>query len=141
MTTVVCDRKGMAADMRISSGTTFKSHKLYRVNGSIIGFCGDPEQALKFIEWRRNSDNKPTYSEAGSFEALELTADGRLLMWGTELIATPVLDAYIAIGSGALAAMAAMAMGAKIKRAIQIASQFDPATGPDVQTMSLGGKS
>lgn len=60
---------------------------------------------------------------------------------GTELVATPVLDPFIAIGSGALAAMAAMAMGAKIKRAIQVASQFDPATGPDVQTMSLGGKS
>lgn len=82
MTTVVCDRRSMAADMRISGNVTFKSTKLHRVNGSIIGFCGDAEQALKFIEWRRNSELRPTFSDSAFFEALELTADGRLIMWG-----------------------------------------------------------
>jgi hypothetical protein len=140
MTTVICDRRGMAADMRICGNITFKSPKIHRVNGALIGFCGDAEQALKFIEWRRNSDLRPTFNESGSFEALELSADGRLTLWGTELVGTPVLDDFYAIGSGAMCALAAMAMGAGLKRAIQIASRFDPNTGPDVQTMNLGGK-
>ena len=78
MTTIVANRKGMAADKRISGcGTVFKTSKLHRVRGSIIGFCGNVEQALQFIEWRRNPDAKPSFSEP-NFEAIELTADGQL---------------------------------------------------------------
>lgn len=142
MTTVICDRRGMAADMRLSDAgiPAFKTTKIHRINGSLIGFCGNAEQALQFIEWRRNPGPKPTFTEA-CFEALELNAAGEMFWWGSELQAVPVADEVMGIGSGAAYAIGAVAMGASLKRAIQIASQYDSATGAEVQTMTLGGKS
>lgn len=139
MTTVVCDRRGMAADKRMSDSgiPAFKTTKIQRVNGSLIGFCGNAEQALQFIEWRRNPGPKPTFSEA-CFEALELTAGGDLLWWGAEMVAVTVEDDFFAIGSGAPYAMGALAAGLSMKKAIQIAAQYDSATGAEVQTMTLG---
>lgn len=141
MTTIVADRKGMAADKRLSgSGAVFKMSKLHRVNGSVIGFCGNAEQAFQFMEWRRNPDAKPSFSEP-NFEALELTADGQMLWWGVEMIAIPIEDDHYAIGSGAAYALGAMAAGATVKEAIQIAAMYDANTGTEVQTLTLSKKS
>lgn len=141
MTTIVADRNGMAADRRISgTGSAFKTAKLHRIRGSIIGYCGNPEQAMRFIEWRRNPDAKPSFSEP-DFEALELTAGGDLLWWGSEMVPLTIDDDHYAIGSGSGYALGAMAMGATPKQAIKIAADYDPGTGSDVQTLTLGGKS
>lgn len=139
MTTIVCDRRSMAADKRMSDSgiPNFKTTKIHRINGSLIGFCGNAEQALQFIEWRRTPGAKPTFSEA-CFEALELTAGGDLIWWGAEMVAVNVEDDFFAIGSGAPYAMGALAAGVKLKKAIQIAAQYDSATGAEVQTMTLG---
>lgn len=139
MTTIVCDRQGMAADKRISGGTMFKTTKIHRINGSLIGFCGNIEHCLKFIEWRRNPDAKPNFEER-TWEALELTADGRMLWWSMELIPIVIEDEYYSVGSGSNYALGAMAMGATPSQAIKIAAIYDPSTGPDVQTLKLGKK-
>lgn len=140
MTTIVCNREGMAADKRISGAAIFKSQKIFRVNGSLIGFAGNVEQALRFIEWRRSPEQRPQFSDGPSFEALELTPDGALIWWGAEMVGVEVQDEYYAIGSGAQIALGAMAMGATLKEAIQIAARWDTATGKEVQTMNLKGK-
>lgn len=140
MTTVVCDRTSMAADKRISGGPLFKSTKIFRVRGSLIGVAGNMEQALRFVEWRRTPEQKPQFTDSPGLEALELTADGRLIWWGPEMVGIPIENDHYAIGSGAAIALGALAMGATPKKAIQVASQWDSATGADVQTMSLGAK-
>lgn len=129
----------MCADKRVSGGTVFKMSKIQRVNGSLIAGCGHTEQVLKFIEWRKNPDTKPTFEER-TWEALELTSDGRILWWGTELMPIEIEDDYYAIGSGSDYAMGAMAMGASPSQAIKIAAIYDPSTGPDVQSLKLGTK-
>lgn len=139
MTTIVCDRSGMAADKRVTGVTMFKTTKIYRINGALIGICGHIEQALKFIEWRRNPDSKPTFEE-DTWDAIELTADGRMLYWSKELMPIPIEDEYYAIGSGSKFALGAMAMGATPSQAIKIAAIYDPSTGPDVQSLRLGNK-
>lgn len=138
MTTIVCNRKCMAADRRGTSNPVFKMTKLFRVGGSIIGVAGNVEQALRFVEWRRTPESKPTFAEASSIEVLELTADGRLLWWGAEMVGVPIENEFYAIGTGAMAAMGAMSMGASPKRAVAVAALWDAATGPDVQVMTRG---
>jgi len=100
MTTIVCNRTSMAADRRITNGPMFSTDKLFRVNGSIYGVCDNIEHGLKFIEWRRNTDNKPTF-ESTTFCALELTGDGRIYWWGPDFVAVPVHEEFYGIGSGA----------------------------------------
>jgi hypothetical protein len=115
----------------------FRVTKLYRINGSIIGFCGLNEHALKFIEWRRTPDAKPTFSDSSCFSALELTIDGRILYWGGEMMAVEVEEEFYGIGSGAPYALGAMARGASLKEAVKIAGRWDEATGSEIQTMTL----
>lgn len=140
MTTIACNRKGMAADKRISNVPLFKTNKIFRIRGSLIGIAGNTEQALRFVEWRRSPDAKPTFIETASFEALELSPDGKLTWWGTEMVGIEIQDECYAIGSGAAYALGAMAMRASPKRAIEVAARYDSSTGSDVQVMTLGAK-
>lgn len=140
MTTVIATRKCMASDRLITSMHTFNASKIFRVHGSLIGVAGPFEQCLKFIEWRRNPDLKPTFSDAVSLEALELSSDGQLTWWGAEMVAIPIDSEFYAIGSGAAYALGAMAMRASPRRAIEVAARYDSSTGSDVQIMNLGAK-
>jgi ATP-dependent protease HslVU (ClpYQ) peptidase subunit len=138
MTTIVANRTSMAADKRVSGVPVFRTSKIFRVRGSLIGFAGNTEQALRFIEWRRTPEAKPTFVETADFMALELSADGRLTYWGAEMVGIPIEDDFYAIGSGASYALGAMAMRASPKHAIEVAARFDCSTGSDVQTLTLG---
>lgn len=140
MTTIACNRSCMSADKRGTSNPVFTMTKLFRVSGSILGISGNIEQALRFVEWRRTPEGKPTFTEAVSIEVLELTSDRRIIYWGAEMVGILIEDEFYALGSGAMAAMGAMSMGATPKRAVAIASKWDAATGSDVQTMTLGAK-
>lgn len=140
MTTIVCNRTGMAADRRATGTHIMRVTKVFRVNGSLIGVSGNLEQALRFVEWRRTPEAKPTFSEATNFAALELTPEGEIRYWGAEMVAVPIENEYFAVGSGSGYALGAMAMGASLKDAIKVAARFDEATGSEVQTMSLRGK-
>lgn len=137
MTTIVCNKQGMAADKRISGGPIFRSTKLFKVNGSILGIAGNTEQALRFVEWRRTPETKPAFVDSCSIEALELCADGTLKYWGAEMVGIPIEEDYYAIGSGAQLALGAMSMGASLKKAIGIAARWDTGTGSEIQTMAL----
>lgn len=140
MTTIVCDRKSMAADKRVTGGPMFKTTKIFRVRGSLLGIAGNVEQALRFVDWRRNSGPQPQFVETTSIEVIELTSEGKLFWWGAEMVGIPIEGGCYAIGSGAALALGAMEMGATPKQAIQIASKWDATTGSDVQTLTLAGK-
>lgn len=139
MTTIVCNRSGMAADKRISGVPMFRATKLFRVSGSLIGVCGGMEECLKFIEWRKGAEQKPVLSDAG-FCALELNSASEIFYWGSEMIAVPVENDFYAIGTGAQGALCAVAVGASLKDAIKLVSRWDEATGTEIQTMTLKGK-
>jgi hypothetical protein len=130
----------MAADRKVTGVPMFSTTKIFRVKGSLIGIAGNTEQALRFVEWRRSPDTKPTFVETANFEALELSHDGRLTWWGTEMVGITLDDPFYAIGSGAPYALGAMAMRASPRHAIEVAACFDSGTGNDVQTMTLRGK-
>ena len=140
MTTIVCTRSGMAADRRATGIHIMRVTKIHRVNGALIGVSGNMEQALRFIEWRRNPEQRPSFAEQPNFAALELTIDGGILYWGAELIPIPVENDYFAIGSGSPYALGALAMGATPKEAIKVATKWDEATGSEIQSVTLKGK-
>jgi 20S proteasome alpha/beta subunit len=129
----------MAADKRITSSPIFSTTKLFRVKGSLIGVAGNIEQALRFVEWRKakSTAEKPCFSEETCFEALELKPDGSLVYWGAEMYGIPIEEDFYAIGTGAPYALGAMAMGANLQKAIQVASRWDTATGNEIQMLNL----
>lgn len=137
MTTVACNTTTMAADKLLTGGPMHSVTKLFRVGASIIGVCGKYDQALRFVEWRRNPDVRPTFVGEPDVQALELTQDGKIIWWGIEMIPVQIHKPFYAIGMGAEYALGAMSAGKSPQSAVKIASVWDSATGSEVQIMKV----
>jgi ATP-dependent protease HslVU (ClpYQ), peptidase subunit len=139
MTTVVATRTSLYSDSRFSfSGAHFNSRKLFQVGDSLLGISGHVGDNLKFVEWFRskNPDVSPEFSEDNSFDAIELSPEG-LFVWDSSLQRMEVLDPFIAVGSGYMAALSALHLGASPEVAIETACKVDRASGGPLQVLHL----
>ncbi len=143
MTTIACDRRTMAADTRMTSdgGAFAHTQKLFRLNdGSLFGFSGDPAVGLLWVQYLDGEidaiDDKKVDDDASC--ALRLTPSG---IWLYQLpfycTPVPVLDHYAAIGSGEMAAQAALILGHEPHDAIAIAAKVDAFTGGPIIVETL----
>ena len=136
MTTIVANLEGMASDSRISGGSMFAAQKIHRIRGSLYGGTGNWEQLLKMFEWFRNPDMKPDWKFQPEFEIIQLSKEG-IFVWGPEMMACPISQAFYATGSGGTYALGAWEAGADLRSAVQIAAKYDNATGHGVRVVVL----
>ena len=145
MTTIAVRDGVMAADtLGNVGGRICKSKKLFRLaDGGVVGFSGVWTDGKLFVDWYNsgaNRDEAPNWRIQGDekvdFDALVLLPTG-FYQWSYDLIADEMFDEFWAIGSGAAAAMAAMACGKTAEEAVYIAQEVDMYTGGDVETMRL----
>lgn len=136
MTTIAWDGTSIAAD-RLCGGR-YTVAKLWRLpDGSVIGGAGLYDDIVEVVHWLASGareDEKPRLApREESSDLLLIDPEGRphWLTW-PHLRRVPIVEPYEAIGSGSEYALGAMAMGASAKRAVQIASRFDPSTGRGV---------
>lgn len=126
----------------------FICEKLYRkkvkrgrkIEEVIVATAGETSPGLVFLDWYGSGKEPPTSLVVGGadFTCLVLTSMGLYefdAYCRGELIIEPN---FYAIGSGAKAALGALHAGASARRAVEIACQIDPSTGPPVVTMRLG---
>jgi hypothetical protein len=113
-----------------------KAHKIHRIKGSLYGGCGNWEQLLRMFEWFKHPDQRPEFRFQPEFEIIQLSPEG-LFLWGPEMIAMPIEQAFYATGSGGQYAMGALECGADLKSAVQIAAKYDSGTGHGVQVIQL----
>ncbi len=144
MTTIAVRDGVMAADTRGDQcGRLSITQKLFQIDGAVVGICGWWSDGKVFADWyAAGSDmaNPPAWRLQGDekveFEALVLTKTG--VDWWTHALAPErVSGSFWSIGSGSLAALAAMTCGKTAQEAVHIAMQIDPRTGGDVETMEL----
>jgi len=140
MTTIVADKTKLVADSRVSqevsSGDTiFSAPKLFRKGNVVIGCAGHNDNIEAFIEWYGTRRKKPKF-KIDEFEALVLTPHG-LYFYDEDCSRDKVLDDWFAIGSGALAALGALHMGATLEQAVQIACKVDKHSGEPIQVLAL----
>jgi hypothetical protein len=139
VTTIAYRRGVLAADTRetddeqefIYPGHTRKIHRL--VGGHLFAAAGDSEQ----IEVLRRSivEGKAPPKMKG-VEALVVLPSGRVRFYEGR-IWTPVRSPFFALGTGKVAALAAMYANATAARAVRIAMKLDFCTGGRVETMRL----
>lgn len=109
--------------------------------GHVVGISGDLGAGLIFLRWYEDSLNeKPLRDDSeysgSDFEALIMRPDGVFTIDDhCELIR--IADDFVAIGSGAAPAMAAMHAGTTAIRAVEIAALCDIRTGGPVVAYSL----
>jgi ATP-dependent protease HslVU (ClpYQ) peptidase subunit len=130
MTTIVAMRSQclMASDSMSTTDTgRFRSRKILRVNGGLIGIAGYLSDITTFLEW--HAKRRRRRPRLRGLEALELTQDGRLVYYQSDCSQDEIQDDWWAIGSGAQAALAAMHLLADPVRAIEVACAIDPWSG------------
>ena len=141
MTTVaVCDGM-MAADTQGQfEGVIMEMHKIFRVRDSLIGFCGDYDAVIQFLElYKKNKtkDLKTIGEKDADFDYLLLNSKGVYLATGFCGPLVKIHESFFAIGSGKASAITAMRMGASAKEAIKMASLIDVYTGSKIHVRKL----
>lgn len=140
MTTVITDGKYIACDSLITDGDycfSKNTSKVHRVGGSLVGFCGELQSGLAYIQWLKNNKvakEKPNVSE-DNFAALILNNDGVFAVDNMLILMRP--DLPYAIGTGAPYAIGAVYAGASVKEAVQIACKLDSNSGGKVRVYEL----
>lgn len=153
MTTIAYRAGVIAADSRETiSGEQggdrfFHCEKLFRKNftrgrkkhEAIIATAGETSPGMVFVDWYGSGKPAPDLFIEGEadFTCLVLTTEGLReydkYCRGIEV----VHPEFYAVGSGSMAAMAAMYAGASARRAVEIACLVSPGSGPPVVTMRL----
>lgn len=135
MTTIATDGESMFSDSQQTGSYIDRVVvvKVYKVKGSLWGFCGSIAQGLVFLKWLDGGD-KPTDLDA--FEALQVDDEGKVFNWQRRLqpveVGTPA-----AIGSGGEYAMGAMMAGASPRKAVEIACELDTRSGGKIRGFRL----
>lgn len=142
MTTIIADREGMAADVRVTGGSSYwHAPKIFRVedkNGreSLFGTAGDGFMTLVMIEWLRSAardraklyENWTEHTDRDDIMLVELNPDG-LFVWTGWGLPEKLLDDVMAIGSGGMAALAAYHSGKSLEESVLQAIRQDEYTG------------
>lgn len=143
MTTVAWRAGWVAADRLVDEW--MDSGKLFRLkDGSVLtgaGYLDDIVEVAAWIGAGCRQDAKPDGLSADKDDRtgfLLACPDGKAY-WLTQpwLRRVEITDEFFALGSGAPYALAAMAMGAGAKRAVQVAMRFDPNTGRGVDAIRV----
>lgn len=132
MTTIIATPTEIIGDRQLTDADTIcHIDKIFAIRGSLIGFAGDYAQALKFLEWFKNTRAKKRVdypNDLDDFEAIEISKEG-LFLWGENGISYQPNEPFWAIGSGRGYALGALAAGSSVKEAMEIAVRYDPYTG------------
>lgn len=146
MTTIAYKNGTMAADTRATTyqGVSVTCEKLFRkkigkgrkARTVIIGVAGESSASLVFLDWYGTGATRPETLKDTDFSALVLEKDG-LYEYDSLCRGEKVLDPCYAIGSGQVAAMAAMFCGKTARQAVEIAARLDPYTGGRIVSYRL----
>lgn len=144
MTTIVCDRRGMAGDSQTTTGSGTKGSivKVHRIDQSIVGIAGDVTKAMAFLKWAKATKlgAVPTKDlkepDMKDVDVLVLSPAGIFTM-SESLVLVPESAPYAAVGSGDQAALAAMVLGCDPKTAVKTAAKVVEGTGGRVRYLEL----
>ena len=112
--------------------------KLYRLkDGSVFGGAGNPDDIMNVLAWLNEGgdpNSKPSDLES---DFLLVTTDNKAYNFGSGLALCEVRSPYVALGSGCMAAIAALYCGVTVREAIKIAKRVDIYSGGRVRHMDV----
>lgn len=148
MTTIVATRTALGGDSKVTvvAGAPYRTKKVDRTKNCLFGAAGNSGDCARFLDWARTNfdpERRPRFKHRADDDAailLIVNKDGIFIMEaddaGPELIDLP----FYAVGSGALAALGAMEMGATMEQALDIAARYDDNTGAPFVILTLDEK-
>lgn len=144
MTVIAWDGKTIAADKQSTNGgMKILTNKLVRLdNGTVLASTGSTDSGRALIDWYIRSDGKkdewPKCQQDKDRWAYLVVATPKGVHWyEQECVLIPVVGPFQAWGSGQDFAMAAMAMGATAKEAVELANSLSSTCGMGVDVVEL----
>jgi hypothetical protein len=126
----------IAADSMVSGDDSFYLvEKLRKGKASIYGACGDWDKILKFYQVLESGGDLDSDTDV---TVLELRNDGIWIYEGT-IIPARIKNDFWAVGTGANWCMGALAAGASLMKAMEIACNYDTSSRGPIDYMKLGG--
>ncbi len=108
--------------------------KIERINGALVGCAGNYTDIYKFLDWYKDRSKERPELEA----CLVVELDNRgIWLYANTCSRSRVDEKCFAIGSGSLAARAAMKFGATPAQAVKTAKTLDKNTGGKVRVYLL----
>jgi hypothetical protein len=139
VTVIVATREGMWCDSKVSAGgLNYPSEKVFRYKGDMIATAGNDTGIEKWLHWFKGDRKKPL-TDIGtddSFTVLVLNKEG-LFIYDDCSLRNRITRDWHAIGDGAIAAAAALKMGATPHRAVEIACELVDSCGLPVEAHKL----
>jgi len=137
MTTIAWDGVWLAADSMCSLGSIrYTTRKLVRLtDGGLLGAAGKTNEITKLVKWL-NGD-LPTMPKISSLHAIHVTPESLVYLYAGGCDDMPVLDQYVAVGTGGDIALGAMESGKSAHLAVEIACRRDSGSGPPVESITL----
>lgn len=143
MTTIVCNRQGMAADTRCTGpGPMRHETKIYRVGISLFGLAGHASLGFVLLDWLRSPRNRDRLYKLipaeyrDEVEIIELNPGG-IVIWDGWGAGCRLNDDDYAIGSGGMSALAALRSGADLRASVRMAVGLDECSGEPIQVEYL----
>ncbi|MFN7817808.1 MAG: hypothetical protein ACK5OQ_16385 [Burkholderiales bacterium] len=141
MTTIVASFKErvMLSDSRTTdedAGVKWPTRKIERIGASLFGAAGDCVDIDAFFIWLQTPKRRRPKIADSAFSAIELNERG-IWLWDYRLKPFAAGIERHAIGSGAMAALAVLELGADARTAIEIACRIDPNSEGPIQSESL----
>lgn len=145
MTTVLWRPGILAADRRVSGDMTYTACKItIHENKYALAIVGDLSNASMIRRWFElgcDPDTFPDISDKNEYSAELIVADcnGNVYTYSRCHVPEFFEMPFIAWGSGGMAAMGALRMGATVQEAISTAAACDYSTGEGIDIVNLSG--
>lgn len=137
MTTIAWDGHDLAADSMVSLGSIrYTTRKLVRLkDGGILGAAGKSIEITRLTKYLNGETSAAP--KIPSVHAIHVTPSRDVYLYAGGFDDQPVLDSYVAVGSGGDIALGAMEAGKSAFLAVEIACRRDANSGHPVESISL----
>lgn len=141
MTVIAWDGRTLAADKRMSFGTSFSTTtKIYRINDMLVGIAGDASLAREMFDWVHAGmgvEKFPAKAKADGTSMIVIQPAGTLQYFTNSASPMVLDDKFFTTGSGADFAAAALHLGKTAREAVQVACDLDSGCGNGIDTLEL----
>jgi ATP-dependent protease HslVU (ClpYQ) peptidase subunit len=143
MTVIAWDGRTLAGDKQTSFGGLHgTSTKVHRIDGNLVGCCGNAALIQEMLMWFRNGADPEKFPENQKdtdtcATVLVVTKDRQILQYESSPYPIRIENEFWAVGSGRDYAMAAMLLGHPAAEAVECANHLDTTCGNGVDTLEL----
>lgn len=138
MTTIAYRDGVLASDSSCWEGDikTCSVRKIFRVRGALVGFTGNLNHGMRFLDWVRDGAHHDEIPR-GNYTGIVVSKSGSVTTYDNGEAAVILRGKYFAFGNGQDVALGAMHAGANARRAVMAAIEHSAKTDGPIRILRI----